>query len=131
MTTVEPKLEVGDFARNKIHGYITMLYKRYSDVELKRKSPWEGWDALIVKVPDDWATDFIDDWATDFIKVGTLRSELINELEKVSSTLPLILKAKEHLDRLNEGKVLDNLTYIELLHKLNEQEKQLKNENQL
>jgi hypothetical protein len=115
----EPQsLQVGDFAKNIIHGYITMLYKNYDDI-LHMKSPWSGWDALIVETKEDWTNDFI--------KAGILRSELHTELEKISATLPLIKKVKEYLDRLNTASILDNLTYIEILHKLNEQEKALEN----
>jgi len=117
------KFEPGDFVRNKIHGYTTMLYKEYSDVA-HMKNPWSGWDAVIVYT--------LTDWTNDFIKVGTFRSELSSELEKVPSSLILIIKAKEYLDKLNNENRLDNLTYIEILHKLNEQEKELlKNESTL
>lgn len=115
----EPSLQVGDFCKNKIHGYTTLLYKEYLNIP-QLKSPWSGWDALIVATTQDWVNDFI--------KEGFLRSELQSELEKVPFTLPLIKKSREYLDGLNEAKLLDNLSYCEILQKLNEQEKALKNE---
>jgi len=113
------KLEIGDFARNTIHGYISLLYKEYPHANIN-SIIWTGWDALIVSVQDDWAIDFI--------KVGTLRNELCSELKKVPASLSLIIKAKEYLNQLNSVAVLDNLSYVEILHKLNAQEKALKNE---
>jgi hypothetical protein len=112
---VLPKLELGDFVRHKIRGYTSLIYNEY----LYQKSPWTGLGALIVETSSDWTSDFI--------KVGTTRAELPSELEKVLTTVALISKAKEYLiNALNSGNIIDNLTYIEILAKLNEQEKGLK-----
>lgn len=115
--------EVGDFVRNKIHGYISMLYYSYTHAQID-KVPYIGWNALIVQ-PVDTAN-----WANDFVRVGVLREELESELDRVLATTLLISKAKEYLDKLNSSNILDNLSYVEILHKLNEQEKELiKNEH--
>ena len=111
--------DVGDFAQNTIHGYIGFLYNGWLGTHTKNIA----WDILIVKT--------LEDWASDFIKVGTLRTELESELVKVPTSLFLISKAKEYLERLNSSNIFDNLTYVEILQKLNEQEKVLKNEKSL
>lgn len=119
---LEPLLQVGDFVRNKIHGYITFLYS-------KDMSRIYFFDGIIVNT----TTMDVDFFTNQAIQVGFARTEISNELEKVPATEQLILQAKDFLNNLNSLplKLVDNLSYIELLMILNEQEKDLKNENQL
>jgi len=116
---VEPKFQLGDFARNTIHGHISFLYKRDSNTPIY-------FDGLVIDV-----SKITDEWPKGYRQVGMVRVEVDGELEKVEPTLPLITWAKGFLNNLNlqQYQQLDNLSYIELLYKLNEQEKALKNEN--
>jgi hypothetical protein len=103
--------EMGDFVKNKIHGYVSLLYRKQDYM----------FGALIVDASN------ASQWITDYVKEGCARLEIVNELEKVPPTQILITKAKNYLDILNSSthNMLDNLSYIEILNKLNEQEKAL------
>lgn len=124
MTEVEQKLEVGDFARNKIHGYVTFLFKDPS--VFRNENPllyFNGFNGIIVDGPDENTAEF----SSFYGSVGTIRLEVNNELEKVLGTQQRIILAKGFLNNLNSESYpqIDNLTYIDLLYKLNEQEKEL------
>ncbi len=112
MTNQPKALEIGDFARNTIHGYSSLLYK----------GEQTNFDALIID-----ASICNGQWITDFIKEGLARIETPSELEKIPPTQELITKARKYLDILNSSthNMLDNLSYIEILNKLNEREEEL------
>jgi hypothetical protein len=108
-----PKFEVGDFAKNQIHGYITFLYGKMGGETIPH-----FFFGVCVSVPPDSIVAIGGE--------GVARLEISSELTKVPPTLPLIAKAKEYLLHFNTAQELDNLSYIELLAKLNEKEKELK-----
>jgi hypothetical protein len=113
MTATESKLEVGGFAKNKIHGHISFLYR----IDIANPLCFDG-----VIVYNEGCT------FKDICQVGFSRLEVDTELEKVPATLSTLELTKGFLNNLNSesDKQIDNLTYVELLYKLNEQEKVLK-----
>jgi hypothetical protein len=115
-----PEFEIGDFARNKIHGYTTFIFFGLT------QQFYFAWSLIV----DD--SNCKDRWMSNFATFGTIRIEHPTELEKVPTTLDLISKAKKQLEIRNcdTQRSIDNLTYIELLDKLNTKEKELKNENE-
>lgn len=122
MERVDPKFKVGDFVVNTLHNYTGWLV-------LLGKETAEKAACLLLTAPKYEGQELRQDW----VQEGILRIEVLTELRKIPPTLELIAKTKEHINEMNldSRPLIDNLSYIEFLSKLNEQEKELKNESQL
>jgi hypothetical protein len=115
-------VQVGDFVENKLHGYITYLFKQHTDNV-------DFFDGLIVDVNMLKNQEIV----SSYIRTEYIRIEVAGELKKITPTKILVSTTKECLIKLNSfpNQQIDNLTYVELLSKLNAQEKDLANENKL
>lgn len=127
MNEIEPKFKKGDFAVNTGHNYICwLLVFQEGNLEIA--------ESLMLTAPRYANNDLRYYW----LREGIFRVEVLSELRKVSPTLELINKAKEYLDKMNSlslglfpSQLIDNLSYVELLYKLNEQEKELKRDDKV
>jgi len=111
--TETQSLQVGDFARNTIHKYVTFIFR-------------------VAKIADNFVDGVVVDNSQGIQlsgQIGFIRLEVLSELEKVEPTLQMILQAQGFLNNLNSEtyQQIDNLTYVEILNKLREQEKALEN----
>ena len=101
-------VNVGDFILNKVHDYIGFVIWADKDKSVSivlDRNPGAKSDVLKTEIENS---------------LGHLRVEVLLEVDKIAATPALVEKTREYLKQVNSRKTIDNLFYIELMNKLNE-----------